>query len=172
MSTLSLQGTSNPAHDSWAYLTEVLFSDDNEDDLWESFNPDVLAAWEEKNGEVTIRDTYYVDHWDSYVDTEGVSQEEAEKLKEAWITKLKWKEIRDAVFPEPRDFEPVTYSVAQSLRDRFKDTGLQVIVKMASIELTPEKSEFPVGGWHVSIRLHRNYLLIPKYLAEADCAPD
>lgn len=68
-----------------------------------------------------------------------------------WITKLKWREIRDPLLPEPRDFEPVEYCALQTLRDRFKDTGLQVIVKMASIELTPEKPEFPAGGWHVSI---------------------
>jgi hypothetical protein len=64
--------------------------------------------------------------------------------------RLKWEEIRDPILLGPSDFEPVTYEVKQSLHERFKDTGLQVIVKMASIELTPEKPDFPAGGWHVS----------------------
>jgi hypothetical protein len=51
---------------------------------------------------------------------------------------------------------PVDYAPKQSLREKFKEKGLQVIVKMASIELTPEKPEFPAGSWHVSKPLWTN----------------
>lgn len=67
------------------------------------------------------------------------------------ILLLKWRDFRDPILMEPLKFEPHTYTVEQTLRERFKETGLQIIVKMASIELTPEKPRFPEGGWHVSL---------------------
>ncbi|KAK1835685.1 hypothetical protein QBC39DRAFT_148702 [Podospora conica] len=42
----------------------------------------------------------------------------------------------------------VDYTPEDTLRQRFKDSGLQIMVKMTSIELTPEKPEFPPGPWH------------------------
>jgi hypothetical protein len=68
------------------------------------------------------------------------------------INEWKWKQIREPIIPEPEEFseDDFDYSRAQSLQEKFRENGLQVIVKMATIELTPEKPEFPVGGWHVS----------------------
>ncbi|KAF5652098.1 hypothetical protein F25303_3571 [Fusarium sp. NRRL 25303] len=40
-------------------------------------------------------------------------------------------------------------TMAESLREKFKKDGLQIIVKIASIELTPEKPEFSAGSWHL-----------------------
>lgn len=34
-----------------------------------------------------------------------------------------------------------------------KGHRLQVIVKIGSIELTPEKPKFPAGSWHVEVSL-------------------
>ena len=61
-----------------------------------------------------------------------------------------WVEGREAILPEPNAFEEIDYAPPQRLREKFKEHGLQVIVKMASIELTPEKPYFPAGSWHVS----------------------
>jgi hypothetical protein len=33
----------------------------------------------------------------------------------------------------------------------FKDQGLQVIVKLASVELTPEKPGYGDGSWHLEV---------------------
>lgn len=33
--------------------------------------------------------------------------------------------------------------------DKFRETGMQIIVKMVSIEPIPEKPDFPVEPWHV-----------------------
>lgn len=63
---------------------------------------------------------------------------------------MKWRSVREPIFPEPDDTTKVDYLATESLRETFKASGLQVIVKMATIELTPEKPEFPTGGWHVS----------------------
>lgn len=65
----------------------------------------------------------------------------------------KWVEGRDAILPEPKKFEEIDYTPPQSIQEKFKEHGLQVIVKMASIELTPEKPHFPAGSWHVSSTL-------------------
>lgn len=61
-----------------------------------------------------------------------------------------WVEGRDAILPEPKKFEEIDYTPPQRIQEKFKEHGLQVIVKMASIELTPEKPHFPAGSWHVS----------------------
>jgi hypothetical protein len=66
------------------------------------------------------------------------------------VRELKWKRIRDPLLPEPDDKTEVDYLCRESVRQKFKEKGLQVIVKMATIELTPEKPNFPMGGWHVS----------------------
>lgn len=84
-----------------------------------------------------------------------LTQEEGEELEE-WevddeIERL-WKLVRKPILREPDTYQEVNYepSPAQhSLFEKFKNTGLQIIVKMVSIELTPEKPEFPAGGWHI-----------------------
>jgi hypothetical protein len=65
----------------------------------------------------------------------------------------KWRLLRKPRIPEP---EPATESIEYTpnqmgLAERFRESGLQVIVKIASTELSPEKPEFPVGGWHVKL---------------------
>lgn len=56
-----------------------------------------------------------------------------------------WKEIRKPVIPEPF-FQDIDYSIKLRLAHQFHESGLQIIIKMASIELTPEKPEFPAGS--------------------------
>jgi hypothetical protein len=84
-------------------------------------------------------------------------------------------DIRTAVQPEPGNFEPpkgsgismspVDHEASGPKNPDFKvdlvrdyaDRGLQVIVKLANIELTPEKPEYGGGTWHVEgqlVRLH------------------
>jgi hypothetical protein len=38
-----------------------------------------------------------------------------------------------------------------NLEEQFRDRGLQVIVKLASVELTPEKPEYSGGSWHLEV---------------------
>jgi hypothetical protein len=37
------------------------------------------------------------------------------------------------------------------LEEEFRDRGLQVIVKLASVELTPEKPGYSGGSWHLEV---------------------
>jgi hypothetical protein len=56
---------------------------------------------------------------------------------------------RRIVLPEPGDFQPLPQPVPFDLKSKYGKRGLQVIVKLASIHLTPEKPEYPGGTWHV-----------------------
>lgn len=66
---------------------------------------------------------------------------------------------------EPKPYVEVNYDPYTTLEGtrkdkgglfrKFKASGLQAIVKMASIELTPEKPEFPAGSWHVGVQVER-----------------
>jgi Protein of unknown function (DUF4246) len=118
-------------------------SEDNEDDFWEDLDIEVLEAFEHENGPIDFDEDEYLEHLDM---AEELDEEGKAEVKHM----IKWKKIRDAILPEPEDFEPLTYSCEVGLHEKFKKHGLQVIVKMATIELTPEKPDFPAGGWHVS----------------------
>ena len=51
-----------------------------------------------------------------------------------------WQKFRLAVQPQVPSYTPADYAVTpeQSLRSQFASTGLQVIVKTKTVELTPE----------------------------------
>lgn len=85
--------------------------------------------------------------WDEVERQIGYSPDDDEKPE------IKWEFLRKPVLSQC-DYKEVEYTVPteRRLAQRFKDSGLQIIVKMASIELTPEKPEFPAGGWHVSFK--------------------
>ena len=57
--------------------------------------------------------------------------------------------IRRLVFPEPSDFKPLSQPAPFELKSNYGKRGLQVIVKLAGIHLTPEKPEYEGGTWHV-----------------------
>lgn len=128
--------------------------------MWEQLDTEIIRAVERDEGPIAIEEDEIENFFDPNgddddeqegVDEENITSEEEDDPKTKRIkTKLKWEKIRDPLLTQPVDFESTTYSCAQNIRDKFKDSGLQVIVKMASIELTPAKPVFPVGGWHVS----------------------
>ena len=55
-----------------------------------------------------------------------------------------------------------------NLREKFKDRGLQVIVKLANIHLTPDKPEYAGGTWHVEGQLNEHICATALYYY--DCA--
>ena len=65
-------------------------------------------------------------------------------------------EIRVLVLPEPGEFKPrFTTEPVLDLKKMFGKRGLQVIVKLANIHLTPEKPTYEGGTWHVEGQLVR-----------------
>ncbi|KAJ6184216.1 hypothetical protein N7519_005517 [Penicillium mononematosum] len=56
--------------------------------------------------------------------------------------------------PEPGDSEtPYLPNDMVDLREDYAEKSLQVIVKLANIELTPEKPDYEGGSWHIEGQL-------------------
>lgn len=90
---------------------------------------------------------------------ETVSEEQPEQLSDEdddvyWDRRALWDEQHRVVIPpEPKEFSPPPQSLTMDLREDNKERGLQVIVKLANIHLTPEKPEYEGGSWHVEGKL-------------------
>ncbi|KAK1757322.1 hypothetical protein QBC47DRAFT_375666 [Echria macrotheca] len=102
---------------------------------------------------------------------------EREKRDKDWKDHDRWSEMRQPLQEPAPDFEETkvkSYKVRRSktLRERFKDTGLQIIVKMAPIELTPEKPEFAPGGWHVEGQMNEHIVATALYYIDSENITD
>lgn len=63
-------------------------------------------------------------------------------------------DISSVVHPEPEEpFSPRPSPPKFSLKEKYGKRGLQIIVKLANIELTPEKPEYGGGSWHIEGQL-------------------
>ncbi|CAI4213483.1 unnamed protein product [Parascedosporium putredinis] len=78
--------------------------------------------------------------------------------------------FRKAKHPQPLPYKPRDYNIEEkdTLRGQFRDSGLQIIVKMASIELTPEKPTYPGGNWHLEGQLNEHIVGTALYYLDAD----
>ena len=86
------------------------------------------------------------------------------------LSYYKWKVVRKARLPEPPLWDNMDYAPREGSRliDRFRNSGLQIIVKMASIELTPEKPDFPAGGWHVEGQMNEHICGTALYYLDSE----
>lgn len=116
--------------------------------MWEEINEEILASSDRQPDGRELSDIRSQVEW---AGRGGDADEDEETRLAKAIKAWKWGQIRDPIMHEPEYEDGVNYSCRVSIRDKFKDNGLQVIVKMATIELTPEKPDFPVGSWHVSV---------------------
>lgn len=70
-----------------------------------------------------------------------------------------WQAKQEIIQPEPQgDFQSLKrkhykWGEQLSLRNLFREKGLQIIVKLANIELTPDKPRYEGGTWHVEGQL-------------------
>lgn len=58
------------------------------------------------------------------------------------------------------------------IQDDFRDEGLQVIIKLSSIELTPEKPEYGGGNWHIEGMLNEHIAATALYYYDVDNVTD
>ncbi|KAK4198028.1 hypothetical protein QBC40DRAFT_284400 [Triangularia verruculosa] len=149
--------------------------DQEDTHVYEPVQPDLIKEWEEKNGKPVPVDDYEWDEVDEltalsdwHSDPEEYEGLTLEQLKEKLKLNLKWKYLRDVILPDPTEFQPVKYVVGDKLGERFKYTGLQVIVKMATIELTPEKPDFPVGSWHIEGMMNEHIVATALYYVDSE----
>jgi Protein of unknown function (DUF4246) len=98
----------------------------------------------------------------SIPDEEQPQQLENESEDDFYNRKDEWeRDIRRVVRPEPVEFEPPEEDEEMvDLKMMFTKRGLQVIVKLANIHLTPEKPKYGGGTWHVEGQLVRTYFVI------------
>lgn len=77
-------------------------------------------------------------------------QEYEEESGEFWDHE-EWERNRPIILPEPGKFSPSSLPSDREVRlqQTFAERGLQVIVKLANIELTPENPQYDGGTWHV-----------------------
>ncbi|MCJ1467440.1 hypothetical protein MMC07_006065 [Pseudocyphellaria aurata] len=99
------------------------------------------------------------------------SDEEDGDYFDRWLT---WMDSRKVVHPQPEQFKPPgerfnekygDYQYEdQPLVDLRKDFGrLQIIVKLATIHLTPEDPNYDGGSWHVEGQLNENITALYYY---------
>ncbi|KAJ4015533.1 hypothetical protein NW752_006993 [Fusarium irregulare] len=131
--------------------------DDENEENWNIKPEDVPEAREDHDipGE---DDSDYDSDYDGYYEAE-----DDDERQDAY-----WRIIRSPVQPDPPRFKAWKYGInpEESLRGRFKD--IQVIVKMASIELTPEKPSFPAGGWHVEGQMNEHIVGTALYYLDSE----
>ena len=80
-----------------------------------------------------------------------------EELGDDWAAHDTWEKTNRVLQrPEPQDFAPYRRPVDEQvdLQKQYGEHGLQVIVKLANIELTPDKPAYEGGSWHVEGQLN------------------
>ena len=105
---------------------------------------------------IVYTDVVYVPDPESWPETEGLQPDEDEDENEFWDRRQRWiRDTRRIVQPEPKGFEAPVPLGHVDLRRDYSKPGLQVIVKLANIVLTPEKAEYEGGKWHFEGQLVR-----------------
>ena len=126
--------------------------------------PDDIYAYEDADIDVSeLAERGYTDEY--YADKPEEKRED--------IARFKWEKCRKPKVPAI-PFKEVDYmpKPGKRLAERFAASGLQIIVKMASIELTPDKPEFPVGGWHVEGQMNECICATALYYLDSDNITD
>jgi hypothetical protein len=81
------------------------------------------------------------------------AEEDFENEEEYWEKCEQWDAAQPIKKPEPYGrFKAPDYQEPGDwvdLRSEYREHGLQVIVKLANIELTPENPEYEGGSWHI-----------------------
>ncbi|KAF3393762.1 hypothetical protein F1880_004694 [Penicillium rolfsii] len=95
------------------------------------------------------------------------SDEDDDAYEERWET---YRNSRRIIQPEPEEFAPPNHENwgLINLREAFAEEGIQVIVKLANIELTPEKPNYPGGSWHIEGQLNERICATAIYYYNCD----
>ncbi|KAL4904320.1 hypothetical protein BDW74DRAFT_29391 [Aspergillus multicolor] len=105
-------------------------------------------------------------HPDEEPEPEYNGQQDYFERYDAWSDKRKPKQPE----PNPDLFQPPVGPTHElvNLYDSFRDKGLQVIVKLANIELTPDKPEYEGGSWHVEGQLNERICATAIYYYDCE----
>ncbi|KAF2205071.1 hypothetical protein GQ43DRAFT_363257 [Delitschia confertaspora ATCC 74209] len=111
--------------------------------------------------------------WDWFQDKTWAYQHGIHDEFMAWLN-----DNRTLIQREPEPFtsrhqklkDPGAHPV--DLRQNYKDTGLQIIFKLANIHLTPEKPAYDGGTWHVEGTLNEHICATALYYYDAENVTD
>ncbi|KAL2849752.1 hypothetical protein BJX68DRAFT_275968 [Aspergillus pseudodeflectus] len=102
-------------------------------------------------------------------DVEPEPEQGSDEEDEAfWDRQEAWRERRQPIHPEPRGFQAPEPEQEEPLLEKFRENGLQVIVKLANIELTPEKPEYEGGSWHIEGQLNERICATAIYYYDSE----
>ena len=133
--------------------------------LWNVTLASIDSTSERSENRIGYDNVEYTVELDSVPEEEKPKRREDESEHDFNERYWEWEqEIQEnsLVQPEPGEFAPrlpTTWEGHEEkpfkldLKRDFRDKGLQVIVKLANIHLTPEKPEYPGGTWHVEGQL-------------------
>ncbi|KAL4761383.1 DUF4246 domain-containing protein [Aspergillus foveolatus] len=82
-------------------------------------------------------------------DAEGYEFDQYEECRTEWYASRRIKQPEPGVFKVTKPLYP-----AVNFQKRFPNQKIQVIVKLASIMLTPEKPDYEGGAWHIEGQLN------------------
>ncbi|KAF4630381.1 hypothetical protein G7Y89_g7765 [Cudoniella acicularis] len=99
------------------------------------------------------------------VSEEEKPQREANESENAYYERIwEWEEnYRVAEQPEPEAFTPPKLANHIDLHKDYGHRGLQIIVKLANIELSPEKPTYDGGSWHVEGQMNEHICATALY---------
>ncbi|KAF7117474.1 hypothetical protein CNMCM5793_006456 [Aspergillus hiratsukae] len=114
---------------------------------------------------------YYEVEYEEHSDPEPEpADEDEEDSDEEWERYWAWQQRQPIKQPEPGSFVPHTVDAGNqvNLRQEFAERGLQVIVKLANIELTPEKPTYEGGSWHIEGQLNEHICATALYYYDSE----
>ncbi|KAJ9318614.1 hypothetical protein DTO271D3_1276 [Paecilomyces variotii] len=99
---------------------------------------------------------------------ERPQQREDEPDDDFWERESQWEaNNRVVILPEPEEFVPRDFPKVD-IRELAKERGLQVILKLANVELTPEKPEYDGGSWHVEGQMNEHICATALYYYDSE----
>ncbi|KAB1990177.1 DUF4246 domain-containing protein [Streptomyces triticiradicis] len=112
---------------------------------------------------------WYESQEPNYPDKSSYSDDEAytEAVRVWEKAQDDWWENRSPTIPDAPVFTPPE-SPDESARVDLRGRGLQVIVKLATIHLTPDKPEYPGGSWHVEGMLNERIVSTGIYYWDSE----
>ncbi|KAF5354276.1 hypothetical protein D9756_007047 [Leucocoprinus leucothites] len=109
--------------------------------------------------------------WEKYLEENGPKQGDEEGDDDFEDRQNDWEtDHKHSFYIHPdveRDFSPQPVQKVDLKMD-FSSTGLQVIVKLANIHLTPEKSEYAGGTWHIEGQLNEHICATAIYYYDVE----
>ncbi|EAU37645.1 conserved hypothetical protein [Aspergillus terreus NIH2624] len=132
--------------------------------LWDQT---LTGSWNRASDRIVYKEVEYLEH----TVPEPTVAEGEEEDDEFYERHDEWEDTRPVKKPEPGDFHPPVVEYGWEpivLREQFRDEGLQVIVKLANIELTPEKPEYEGGSWHIEGQLNERICATAIYYYDSE----